>query len=188
MESDPARPPTPDEASLALAGALGARRRLTDSLVLPSYFFSSLGIVIAAQIATSAVGLTSQDLWGWFVVIAGWTALAVVAGLQLARFRRLNGVRVGGLAHRVVLGTSHAAAVSYGAALAAGIWSALEGATWLVLCSSMAGGAAYAWSGRRWWQAYRGDPAGHGRRQSVVYLACASVLAVVGAVALLTAG
>jgi hypothetical protein len=188
MENEPVRPPTRDEASLALAGALGARRRLAESLVLPSYFFSSLGVVIAAQLATSAVGLTSQDRRGWLVVVSGWIALVVVAGIQLARFRRLNGVRVAGLTHRVVLGTGNEAAVSYGTALAAGIWSALEGVPWLVLCSSLAGGVAYAWSGQRWWQAYRGDPATHGRRESRVYLAGASVLALVGAVLLLTAG
>lgn len=34
---------------------------------------------------------------------------------------------------------------------------------WLVACSSLAGGAAYAWSGRRWWRIYQGDPAAHGR-------------------------
>jgi hypothetical protein len=188
MESEPDRSPTRDEASLALADALDARRRLTDSLVLPSWFFSSIGAVIAVQIATSAVGLAAQDATGWWIVVGGWGALAVVAGVQLARFRRSNGVRVAGLTSRVVLGTSNGAAVSYGAALAAGIWSALEGRTWLVVCSSLAGGLAYAWSGRRWWQGYLGDPARHGRGESALLLAGVLVLALVGAVVLLTAG
>ena len=167
---------------------MGARRRLTDGLTLPSYFFSSLGVVIAAQLATSAVGLASQDLAGWSLVVTGWIALAVVAGVQLARFRRSNGVRVAGLTGRVVLGTSNAAAVSYGAALAAGLWSALEGVAWLVVASAVAGGAAYAWSGRRWWQAYRGDPVLHSRHHSAVLVAGVSALALAGAVVLLTAG
>ncbi len=183
MENE--RPLTPDEATLALADADSARRRLTGTLALPAYFFTSIGVVIAAQIATSAVGLASQDLTGWSVVVAGWIALGAVAGIQLTRFRRLNGVRIAGLTHRVVLGTSNAAAVSYGAALAAAIWSALVGAGWLVLLSALAGGAAYAWSGRRWWQAYRGDPAEHGRGPSTLYLTGAGVLALVGAVVLL---
>ena len=180
--------PTADEASLALADALDARRRLADDLTLPSSFFTSIGVVIAVQIATSAVGLASQDLRGWLVVIAGWVALAAVGAFQLTRFRRANGVRVAGLTHRVVLGTSNAAAVSYAAALAAALWSALAGVEWLVLCSAVAGGAAYAWSGRRWWQAYRGDPGAYGRGPSRVYLAGAAVLALVGAVVLLVTG
>ncbi len=185
MENERPARPTPDEASLALADADSARRRLTGTLVLPSYFFTSIGVVVATQIATSAIGLASQDLAGWAVVVAGWIALGVVAGIQLTRFRRLNGVRVAGLTHSVVLGTNTAAVVSYGAALAAAIWSALLGADGLVLGSAAVGGAAYAWSGRRWWQAYRGDPGTHGRGPSTIYLTGACVLALVGAVVLL---
>jgi hypothetical protein len=188
MENNSAAGPTPDEASLVLAEALDARDRFTAALVLPSYFFASLGVVIAAQIATSAVGIAAQDLAGWLLVIAGWAALAVVAGVQLTRFRRANGVRVRGLADRVVLGATEAAGVAYAAALAAGIWAAFEGAGWLVAASSLAGGVAYAWSGRRWWRAYRSDPARHGRDVSQLVLACLALAGLVGAVVLLTAG
>jgi hypothetical protein len=114
--------------------------------------------------------------------------LGAVAVVQLARFRRSNGVRVAGLTGRVVLGTSTAASLSYAAGLAAGVWSALQGVVWLVLVSSLAGGAAYARSGRRWWLGYRRDPAADSRGESGIYLVCLSVLALAGAVVLLTAG
>ncbi len=188
MENEPASTPTPDEASLALTGAVDARRRLTDSLVLPSFFFSSIGLVIAAQICTSAVGLARQDLSGWLLIVAGWAALALVAGVQLWRFRRLNGVWVSGLAHRVVLGTAETAAVAYGLGFAGAIWAALEGAGWLVAGSSLAGGVAYAWSGRHWWGAYRGDPGTYARPVSRALLASGGAVAAIGAVVLLVTG
>jgi hypothetical protein len=71
MESEPASRPGPDEASLALADALDARHRLADSLVLPSYFFSSIGVAIAVQIASSAAVIASQDLRGCLLLIGG---------------------------------------------------------------------------------------------------------------------
>jgi len=188
MENTSHPSPNDDEASLALTGALDARRRLTDSLVLPSFFFSSIGVVVAAQIATSAVGLARQNLSGWLLTVAGWAALALVAGVQLWRFRRLNGVWVSGLAHRVVLGTAESAAVAYGLGFAGAIWAALEGVGWLVAGSSVAGGIAYAWSGRRWWGSYRGDPGTYGRPASRTLLASGGALAAIGAVVLLVTG
>ena len=177
-----------DEAYSALTGAADARRRLTGSLVLPALFFTSIGVVIAAQIATSAVGLARQDVSGWLLTVAGWAALALVAGAQLWRFRQLNGVWVSGLAHRVVLGTAQSAAVAYGLGFAGAIWAALEGVGWLVACSSLAGGLAYAWSGRRWWGAYQGDPGTYGRPASRTLLASGGAVAAIGAVVLLVTG
>jgi hypothetical protein len=188
MENDSDPRSDPDRASLALGDALAARGRFTDALVLPPLFFVSLGVAIAAQLATSAVGIARQDGAGWLLLVGGWALLALVAGVQLWRFRRRNGAWVSGLAHRVVLGTGDAAAVTYALALGAVVWAALEGAGWVVAGSSLAGGAAYAWSGRRWWQEYRRDPATHARPVPRTVLAFAGGLAAIGAAVLLVAG
>ena len=100
--------------------------------------------------------------------------------MQLARFRRLNGVWLGGFASRVVLGTAAAASVSYPVALGAAIWAAYDGRWWLVALWSLLGGAAYALSGRRWMHTYRGDPAAHARGESLAWLALVTVAAVGG--------
>ena len=100
-------------------------------------------------------------------------SFAAVAGIQLARFRRLNGVWLGGFASRVVLGTATAASVSYAVALGAAIWAAYADRWWLVALWSAVGGAAYALSGSRWMQTYRGDPAAHARGESLAWLALA---------------
>src|SRR5690242_21868232 len=91
--------------------------------------------------------------------------------VQLARFRRLNGVRLGGFVSRVVLGSATGASVSYPLALGAAIWAAYGGRWWLVALWSSVGGAAYALSGRWWMRAYRGDPAVHARGESLAWLA-----------------
>src|SRR6185312_7851237 len=107
------------------------------------------------QIATTAAGLGDGN---GVALAAGLALFAVVAGVQLARFRRLNGVWLGGFASRVVLGTGTAASVSYALALAAAIWAATGAHWWLVALWSAAGGAAYALSGRRWMRTYRATP------------------------------
>ena len=75
-------------------------------------------------------------------VVAGVAVFAAVAGVQLARFRRLNGVWLGGFTSRVVLGTATAASVSYAVALGAAIWAAYGERWWLVALWSSVGGAA----------------------------------------------
>jgi len=52
------------------------------------------------------------------------------------------------------------------------------------LQSAVAGGAAYALSGRRWWRRYQGDPVSHGRGESAAWVAVFGVLAVAGLVLL----
>src|SRR4051794_839001 len=117
MESKPDRP-TADEASAALLDAEAMRATLADRIVTPSWFFVSLGVAIAVQIATVAVGLGDKpaldagEVGAAWLVAVGVAVFAAVAGVQLARFRRLNGVWLGGFASRVVLGTATAAAVS----------------------------------------------------------------------------
>ena len=180
MESSRPRP-TAAEAAAALAAAESARAGLADRIATPSWFFSSMGVVIAVQIATTAAGLGEGDA---VALAAGLALFAVVAGVQLARFRRLNGVWLGGFASRVVLGTGTAASVSYAIALAAAIWAATGAHWWLVALWSAAGGAAYALSGRRWMRTYRATPAVHGRGESLVWLTLLAVVALAGLVLL----
>jgi hypothetical protein len=154
MESSPSRP-TAAEASAALADAEASRTTLAHGIETPSWFFLSMGAAIAAQIATTAVGLGDGNPW---VLEAGLAIFFAVAAVQLVRFRRLNGVWLGGFASRVVLGTGALASVSYVIALAAAIWAAYDARWWVSTLWSIAGGGAYALSGRRWMRAYRAQP------------------------------
>lgn len=184
MESSE-HPITPAEASAALADADSARTRLARGLRLPSYFNSSIGAAIAVQIVTSAAGIANQETWGLVVLAGGLAVFGLVAGIQLARFRRLNGARVGGLASQVMLGTAGlASSLMYTAAFAVATWAAFAGAWWLTAIAAVAGGAAYAWAGRLWWRRYQGAPAEHSRGEQVVVLVVAVVLALVFLVAL----
>ena len=189
MESKPGRP-TAEEAAAALLEAEGTRATLADQIATPSWCFTSLGVAIAIQIATVAVGLGEKpaldagELGAPWLVAAGVAVFAAVAGVQLARFRRLNGVWLGGFASRVVLGTATAAAVSYPLALGAAIWAAYGERWWLVALWSLVGGAAYALSGRRWMHTYRSDPAARARGESLAWLALVTAAAVGGLVLL----
>jgi hypothetical protein len=181
MESTP-RPPTAAEATAALADAEASRAGLARGIATPSWFFTSMSVAIATQIAATAVAFGAGIPW---LPVAGLVVFVAVAGVQLARFRRRNGVWLGGFASRVVLGTGMAASLSYVVALGASIWAAY-GSRWaLVALWSAAGGAAYALSGRRWMRAYRAEPEVHGRGESVAWLALLSVVAVAGLVLLL---
>jgi len=185
MESKPHRP-TAAEASAALSDAEATRATLADRIATPSWFFVSMGVAIAAQIATVAVGLGHKpaldagEVDAPWLVAAGVAVFAAVAGVQLARFRRLNGAWLGGFASRVVLGTTTAAAVSYPVALGAAIWAAYGDHWWLVAAWSAGGGAAYALSGRRWLRGYRHDPAAHARGESLAWLALLTAAAIGG--------
>ena len=184
MESTPDRPTTA-QASAALSDAEASRAALADRIATPSWFSTSMGVAIAAQIATTAVGLGAGALW---VLAAGLAIFVAVAGAQLARFRRLNGVWLGGFASRVVLGTGTLASASYAIALGAAIWAAYDARWWLVALCSAGGGAAYALSGRKWIRTYREQPAVHGRGESATWLAVLAVAAVAGLALLLIGG
>jgi hypothetical protein len=184
MESTPDRP-TAAEASAALTDADASRARLADGIATPPWFFASLATVIAVQIAATAVGLGDDEPWA---LVAGVMTFAVAAALLLLRFRRLNGVWLGGFASRVVLGTGTAASTSYVLALGMAIWAAYESQWWLMTLCSLVGGATYALSGRRWLRTYRTQPAGHGRGESVALLALVSVAAIAGFVLLVLNG
>ncbi|WP_445149621.1 hypothetical protein [Baekduia sp. Peel2402] len=150
-------------------------------IVLPSWFATSIGAAIAVQIGTAAVGLGGGAPW---TLVAGLAVFAVVGVVQLTRFRRDNGVWLGGLAGRVVLGTGTLASSSYVVALAAAIWAAFAGQWLLVALASAGGGVAYALGGRRWLAAYRAEPEVHGRGESAAWLAIMSLAAVGGLVLL----
>jgi len=184
MESNWDRP-TAEEATAALTDAETSRTTLARGIATPAWFFTSMGVAIAAQIATTAVGLGTDVP---VMMAAGLALFAAVAGVQLARFRRRNGVWLGGLASRVVLGTGIPASTSYAIALGAAIWAAYDARWWFVGVWSIAGGAAYALSGRRWLRAYRAQPAEHGRGESAAWLFAAAVAAVAGLAFLLTNG
>lgn len=176
--------PTPAEAAAALADAEAGRSSLAEQLTVPRLFFVSLGVATAVQIGTTAAGVAGTQASSIWLVVLGLAFFAVIAAFQLARFRSANGVWLGGLASRVVGGTATAASVTYCAALAAALWSAFAGVWWLVPVCAVAGGAAYALSGRRWMRRYRVEPAVHGRGESVAWLATVSVLALAGLVLL----
>jgi hypothetical protein len=185
METKPPRP-TASEASAALRDAEAARATLADRIVTPSWLFASLGVAIAVQIATFAVGLHDAnevahlglEASGPWLIGAGLAVFAAVAGVQLWRFRRLNGVWVAGFASRVVLGNGVAASVSYVVALAAAIWAAYGDHWWLVALWSVVGGGGYALSGRRWMRGYRADPAAHARGESFAWLVLLAAAAI----------
>lgn len=184
MESNPERP-TAAEASAALTEAEASRATLAGAIATPSWLYASLGAAIATQIGTAAFGLGDGAPR---VLVIGLVLFAAVAGVQLARFRRLNGVWLGGFASRVVLGTGTLTSASYAIALGAAIWAAYDARWWLVAFWAIAGGAAYALSGRRWLGAYRAQPAVHGRGESAGWLALLGIAAVAGLALLLING
>jgi hypothetical protein len=171
-----------NEASAALDEAEASRAALAGRIATPPWFFTSMGAAIAVQIGTTAAGASDVTVW---LLVAGVTVLAAVAGIQLARFRRLNGVWLGGFASRVVFGTGTVASVSYAAALGGAIWAAYGSRWGLVGLFSLAGGGAYALSGRRWLRTYRSEPADHARGESVAWLAALGVMAAAGLALLL---
>jgi hypothetical protein len=177
----------PTDAASALADAEAARHRMAETLALPSYFHSSIGAAIAVQIATTAAAFGLDDGPAALLLAAGLIVFALVAAGQLARFRRLNGVWLGGLASRVVLGTATLTSTLYAVALAAAAWAATAHQWWLVALAAAYGGTGYAWCGRRWWDSYRADPARRRRDDSRAVVLVLPVLAAAGLVALLVA-
>ena len=169
--------PSAAEASAALTDAEEARATLAQSSKMPSWFFASIGAAIAVQIATTAVGVADPSPSTLAALATGIAVVVAVAGVQLARFRRLNGVRLGGLLSRVVLGTGTLASASYAVAGTAAILGAFDKRWWLVATASIIGGALYALNGRLWLRAYRTEPAAHARAESLTSLALLTVVA-----------
>lgn len=181
--------PSTLEASVALDDAMASRAMLARGLRTPPLFFTSLGLAIAVQIGLTATALSWSVSGGGVTSLAGWSLAALVAGLavllavavvQLAAFRRLNGVWLGGLLHRVVLGTGAIASTAYVLALLGAIWAAIDSRWWLVIACSVVGGTAYALGGRQWFQAYRAEPARHAPGASAATVGLALGVALAG--------
>ena len=168
--------PTPDEATAALLAAGTARYELSNRLTTPSWFYTSIGLAIVVQTATLAVGVSQQTLAGVGLAVAGLVPFALVAWIQLRRFRTLNGVWISGVASRVVFGGGAAASTLHFLALGIALWAAFEKSWWLVAACAIAGGAAYALGGALWMRSYRNDPASNSRGESVVLLIAVVVL------------
>ncbi|MEO6533935.1 MAG: hypothetical protein ABIO06_10235 [Pseudolysinimonas sp.] len=168
--------PTPDEAAAALLDAGSARDQLSNRLTLPSWFYASIGVAIAIQTATLALGVAAQSVAGIGLAVAGLIPFALVAWVQLTRFRRLNGAWVSGIASRVVFGGGAWSSTLHFLALGIALWAAFDQRWWLVAVCSVAGGTAYALSGVRWMQVYRRDPAANSRGESVLLLIALIVL------------
>jgi hypothetical protein len=150
---------------------------LAERITTPSWFFTSIGVAIACQIASLAAGVGATSAATLAALIAGIVALAAVAGVQLTRFRRQNGAWVGGFLSRVVLGTGSLSSSVYALASVAAILAAFHAQWWLVAIWSASGGAAYALSGRRWLRLYRAAPARHAQAESAVWLGLLTVAA-----------
>ena len=193
METSDDANPTPAAASAALRDATAARQHLAEAIALPSYFFTSIAIAVALQILTTALAVqltaggdasAGSSAGTPILAGAGLLAFALVAGTQLVRFRRLNGMWVGGIASRVVLGSAKGASTVHVLAMAAAIGAALAEMWWLLALASVAGGVAYAVSGARWMRAYRGAPERYSRAESALLLVAFALPAVGGLVLL----
>jgi hypothetical protein len=143
---------------------------------------------VAVQLGTAAYGISTQTTAGLAVALAGVAAFLGVAALTLHQFRRINGVRVDGLASQIILGTGATSTLVYLGAFGAATWAAFESRWWLVAAAAVAGGLGYASGVHRWWHAYRHDPAAHEAGASPRMLTALAVVACVGFVALLVAG
>jgi hypothetical protein len=180
----PSTSPSPEQAASALRAADSAGATLAGGLLLPSHFSGWIGTAAAVQIGTAAEGIYHHNAWGLVVAMAGLLVAFGVGATQIARFRSLNGVRVGGFESRVVGGTANTASTVYGLAFGGALWAAFVDMGWLVGVSSVLGGIGYAMAGRQWWKAYQRDPAGNSRGDSALWLTVLACTGCVGMVAL----
>ena len=186
MESNPVHQ-NPDDPSSVLDAADHARQRLAAGLRLPTGLHPALAAAVAVQVGTAAYGIATQTVAGLAVALAGVAVFLGVAALALFQFRRINGVRVDGLASQIVLGTGATSTLVYMVAFGAATWAAFESRWWLVAAAAVAGGVGYAFGALRWWHAYQDDPAAHTGGASPRVLAMLAVLACLGLVALMVA-
>lgn len=176
MESSPRRP-TANAASAALSAAEASRAKLVEGIVLPSWFLETIAVAITVQIATTAAGLGDERPW---LMLGGLALFAVVAGVQLLRLRRLNGVWIGGLAGRVALGADALTSVGYALALGLAVWAAYGGRPWAAALCAIAGGVGYALGGRRWLRRYRAQPEAHAGGEPALWLTVLALGAAAG--------
>ena len=187
MESSPVQQ-NPDDPRSVLAVADQARQRLAAGLRLPTGLHPALAAAVAVQLGTAAYGIANHAAAGLVVALAGVAVFGGVAALSLYQFRRINGVRVDGLASQIVLGAGATPTMAYVGAFGAATWAAFESRWWLVVAAAVAGGVGYAFGSLRWWHAYQRDPAAHAGGASPRVLAALAVLACLGLVTLLVTG
>jgi len=176
----------PTDSSAQLAAAELARQRLTDGLRLPSWFHTSLGVAVAIHIGAAAYGIADQSGSGVLIAFAGCLPFFAVAWVQVARFRRLNGVRVDGFVSRAVLGTSTWSVLAEVVGLGGAVWAAMEDQPGLAAAAAVAGGAGYAAGAHLWWRAYQRDPVGHARAEAPATLVVYGLVAVAAFVVLVS--
>ncbi len=177
--------PNPDDAAAVLDDAERSRTTMVGELALPPHYHLWIGSAVAVQIATAAVGVAVMEPWALVLLLGGALAFGLVAGLQIKRFRQLNGVWVSGFVSRAVLGSAVTASLGYAAGLASALTAAFAGLWWLVGLCAVGGGVAYALAGRRWWRRYTQDPSGNANAESAAMMALLVLLAGVGLVLLL---
>ena len=117
-----------------------SRQRLATGLRLPTGLHPALATAVAVQVGTAAYGIASQTVAGLVVALAGVAVFLGVAALALYRFRRINGVRVDGLASQIVLGSGAMPTLVYVGTFLAATWAAFESRWWLVAVAAVAGG------------------------------------------------
>ncbi len=178
----------PDDQHTALSGAEEARRRLTDGLRLPAGFSPVLATAVAVQMSSAAYGIAAQTTAGLAVVVAGLAVFLAAAALMLHQFRRINGVRVDGLASQVVLGEGATRSLVYLGAFAGALWAAFGSQWWLVAVAAALGGLGSALGARHWWNTYRHDPATHAHGASPRMLGALAAAACLGFAGLLFFG
>jgi hypothetical protein len=188
MENSPLQQHSEDP-GFELAVADLARERMAAGLRLPTGLPPALAAAVTVQVGATAYGIAAQTAAGLAVALAGVAILMGVAALLLYQFRRINGVRVGGLSSQIVLGTGGTSStLVYMAGFGAATWAAFEARWWLVAVAAVAAGVGYAFGTLQWWHTYRHDPAAHAGGVSLRVLAALAVLACLGLVALLVAG
>jgi DNA-binding MarR family transcriptional regulator len=114
----------PDDPRSVLAAADQARQRLAAGLRLPAGLHPALAAAVAVQLGTAAYGIATHTAAGLAVAMAGAAAFLGVAVLALRQFRRVNGVRIDGLASQVVLGTGATSTLVLPYAFGAATWAA----------------------------------------------------------------
>ena len=169
----------------ALRDAEQVRDDMARAVAFPRGHDAAIGAAVAVQIATTALVPFLDEGWVRWALLAGGVVLfGVVAGVQLWRFSRLNGVRVRGFASRVVGGTAVMASFGYAVSMVIAFAAAAQELWWLTGLAALAGGVVYVLSGRRWLRAYRQEPERLGRGESALWLALVVALAVAGLVLL----
>lgn len=159
-------PRDPGDLDAQFAAADRARDRLAAGLKLPTGLLVGLAAAIAVQIGTAGYGIAEQTVAGLAVVAVGLVVYLAAAMVGLWWFRRVNGVRLGGLASQVVFGTGWVSSLACAGSLAVAIWASFEEVWWIVVVAALVGGAGYAFGVRRWWAGYQRDPATHARGES----------------------